>query len=120
MTPSGAVRHPRPSPVQPTGAPAGEAIAVALELIARTGSQQGTMARWWFSDRLTRIVPEPVEGSTFGPVANLPGVAIAWVRRPFPTVIREAGGVAGSIVLGGVTVCSPLGVHLEGQPLGEA
>lgn len=84
-----------------TVVPVGEAVAVDVGLIALFGVQHSVMARSWFKDRWTRLVPEPVERSTYVLTASLVLLAVAWLWRPIPTVVWDIDG-AGAVALWGV------------------
>lgn len=81
--------------------PLTEAVAVDVGLVALFGIQHSVMARGWFKDRWTRVVPEAVERSTYVLVASVLLVAIAWVWRPIPTVVWAFDGAA-AVALWGV------------------
>lgn len=72
-----------------------EAVAVDVGLIALFGIQHSGMARSWFKDRWTRVVPEPAERSTYVLASSVVLLAIAWLWRPIPTVVWDVGGPAG-------------------------
>ena len=74
-----------------TGAtgPVWSAIAVDLGLIALFGLQHSIMARRGFKDRWTRLVPEPIERSTYVLAASLVLVLLFWLWRPLPAVVWE-------------------------------
>jgi protein-S-isoprenylcysteine O-methyltransferase Ste14 len=80
--------------------PLAEAVVIDVGLIALFGIQHSVMARAWFKDRWTRIVPEPIERSTFVLFASVGLLVIAWLWRPVPTIIWELDGVAGSLLWG--------------------
>ncbi len=74
-------------------APEGEAIAVDLLLIALFGVQHSVMARPAFKRWWTRLVPAPVERSTFVLAASLVLALLMWQWRPIATpVVWEAHG----------------------------
>ena len=77
-------------------APAGEAAAVDLLLIALFGVQHSVMARPAFKQWWTRLVPAPVERSTFVLAASLVLALLMWQWRPItsPDVWRAQGGLA--------------------------
>lgn len=80
--------------------PMANAVAVNVGLIALFGLQHSVMARSWFKDRWTRVVPDPIERSTFVLASAIVLLAIAWFWRPLPTVIWDIGGLAGWLLWG--------------------
>lgn len=77
-----------------------EVIVVDLGLIALFAVQHSVMARSWFKDRWTRVVPPPTERSTFVLVASVVLMAVAWFWRPGPTVVWDIDGTAGWVLWG--------------------
>lgn len=79
----------------------GDPLAVNLALLGVFGLQHSVMARGWFKDRWTRVVPEPVERSTYVLAASLSLVVLFAGWRPLPGVVWDVNGV-GALVLWGV------------------
>lgn len=75
-------------------APLAEAVAVDVGLLAAFGIQHSVMARSWFKERWTRLVPEPVERSTYVLLASAVLFAVAWWWRPLPAVVWSLDGAA--------------------------
>ena len=77
-----------------------EAVAIDGGLIVLFGLQHSAMARPWFKNRVTRVIPEPIERSTFVLSSALVMLALAWFWRPLPTVVWEIDGPAAWILWG--------------------
>ena len=81
-----------PVPRTIDGGPAGpvaEAVLVNLALLAVFAVQHSVMARPAFKRWWTRIVPEPVERSTYVLFATLALALILWQWRPMPAVVWD-------------------------------
>ena len=76
----------------------GAAIAVDLALIALFGVQHSVMARQGFKEGWKRIVPEPIERSTYVVFASLALIVMFLFWRPIPIVVWEVDGVAAAIL----------------------
>lgn len=81
--------------------PAGTAVLVNLALLALFGLQHSVMARQGFKERWTRIVPEPVERSTYVLLSSLALIALFAFWRPLPATVWEVEATAGRAVLWG-------------------
>lgn len=80
-------------------APFGTAVAINLALLILFGLQHSVMARPTFKALWTRIVPEPIERSTYVLVSSLVLAFIMWQWQPMPgTVWQVTNGVAAGIV----------------------
>lgn len=83
----------------------GDPLVVNLALIGLFGLQHSLMARPWFKERWTRLVPEPVERSTYVLFAGLALVGLMWAWRPIPGVVWTVDGplelVLWAVYLGG-------------------
>lgn len=83
--------------------PLAQAVAVDLLLIALFGLQHSVMARPAFKRAWTRLVPEPMERSTYVLVASLLLALVLWQWRPIaaPVVweIRQPAGIVSMTVL---------------------
>lgn len=80
--------------------PVAEAVIVNLLLIGLFGLQHSVMARPAFKRWWTRIVPEPIERSTYVLAATLALALILWQWRPLPEpLIWNVESAAGVIAL---------------------
>ena len=83
-------------------APAGalpEALLVNLLLLGLFAVQHSTMARPWFKERWTRIVPKPVERSTYVLISSLLLALLCWKWQPIGTTIWDVSNPAGRGIL---------------------
>ncbi len=80
----------------------GRALAINTALLALFAVQHSVMARQWFKRAWTRIVPPPVERSTYVLVASLILLALCTHWQPMTTVIWEVEARAGKLVLQGL------------------
>ena len=74
------------------GLPYGDPVVVNLALIGLFGLQHSLMARPGFKERWTRLVPEPIERSTYVLFASLSLVVLMWAWRPMPDVVWAVEG----------------------------
>lgn len=79
----------------------GDPLAVNLALLGVFGLQHSIMARSWFKDRWTRVIPEPMERSTYVLAASLSLVVLMIGWRPLSSVVWDVNGVP-AVVLWGV------------------
>ncbi|MHC5023940.1 MAG: methanethiol S-methyltransferase [Planctomycetota bacterium] len=86
-------------PAGPTGA----SILVNVALLALFAVQHSIMARPWFKERWTKIVPRPVERSTFVLVTSALLMFIFWQWRPMPEPIWDIGQPVVRAVLIGIS-----------------
>ena len=82
------------------GGSASAAVLVDLALVALFGVQHSVMARPAFKRRWTRVVPPPMERSTYVLAATLAVALLMWQWRPIaePVVWRAAPGVASALL----------------------
>lgn len=83
------------------GLPYGDPIVVNLALVGLFGLQHSLMARPWFKERWTRLVPEPIERSTYVLFASLTLVVLMWAWKPLPDAVWIVEGPL-ALVLWGV------------------
>ncbi|MGE5646200.1 MAG: methanethiol S-methyltransferase [Acidobacteriota bacterium] len=77
----------------------GAALAVDGALLALFAAQHSIMARSWFKRAWTRIVPEPVERSTYVLLSSLALLLLFWQWRPIGGVVWK---VDNEVAAGGV------------------
>lgn len=75
------------------------AIAINLALIALFGMQHSVMARQGFKRAWTRIVPTPIERSTFVLFASLSLIILFSFWRPIPGTVWHVESAAGAAIL---------------------
>jgi protein-S-isoprenylcysteine O-methyltransferase Ste14 len=79
--------------------PVGVAIAIDAALLALFAVQHSVMARPWFKRMWTRIVPEPVERSTYVLFSSLALLLLFWKWEPIGVVLWDFSGGAGETVM---------------------
>lgn len=84
--------------------PLTEAIVVNLLLLTLFALQHSVMARPGFKKWWTRIVPEPIERSTYVLAATFALALLLWQWRPMPAVLWQAANPILANVLTGVSL----------------
>jgi methanethiol S-methyltransferase len=83
----------------PTGGPLGVAFAIDAALLALFAVQHSVMARKWFKDWWTRVVPKPLERPTYVLFSSLALILLFWQWRPLGGMVWSVGEPAGRLVL---------------------
>ena len=72
----------------PTG-PVAAAVTVNLLLMGLFAAQHSIMARPAFKKVWTRIIPQPIERSTYVLLSNVVTVLLMWLWRPLPGIVWD-------------------------------
>ena len=80
------------------------AIAVAIDvgLLTLFAAQHSIMARKWFKEWWTRVVPKPIERSTYVLFSSLALILLFWQWRPLGGVVWSIEGPIGQLILRGM------------------
>jgi methanethiol S-methyltransferase len=85
----------------PADGPPWRALAIDAGLLALFAVQHSVMARPWFKRAWTRVVPQPVERSTYVLFSSAALLVMFWKWQPVAGVIWDVrGGLAEAVVLG--------------------
>ncbi|HKY03623.1 MAG TPA: isoprenylcysteine carboxylmethyltransferase family protein [Blastocatellia bacterium] len=82
--------------------PLGEALSINAGLLALFALQHSLMARPWFKRAWTRLIPEPVERSTYVLFSSLALLLLFWQWRPMGGVVWDVEEQALRFVLYGL------------------
>lgn len=82
--------------------PIGLSFAIDAGLLTLFAAQHSIMARKWFKDWWTRIVPQPIERSTYVLFSSLALILLFWQWRPLGGVIWSVENPIGVAVLRGL------------------
>ena len=77
----------------------GPAVALDLGLIALFGLQHSVMARQGFKAAWTRLVPQPIERSTFVLFASLALIVLFVFWQPLPNIVWQVDNRIGALAL---------------------
>ena len=83
----------------PATQPLGTALAIDAGLLMLFAIQHSVMARQWFKERWTRVVPKPVERSTYVLFSSLALILLFSAWRPMGGTVWSVTDPAGQVVL---------------------
>jgi protein-S-isoprenylcysteine O-methyltransferase Ste14 len=78
------------------------AFLINAAVLALFAVQHSVMARQWFKRAWTKVVPQPLERSTYVLAASLALLVLIWFWQPLPQVIWEVQGQGLVMVLQGL------------------
>jgi len=80
----------------------GHALAIDLGLLGLFALQHSVMARRWFKERWTRVVPPALERSTYVLFSSLALLLLFWQWRPLGGIVWSVESTAGRVALHGL------------------
>jgi methanethiol S-methyltransferase len=86
----------------PVSGPFWTALAIDVALLGLFAVQHSVMARPWFKEMWTRVVPKPIERSTYVLFSSLALIVLFWLWRPLGGEVWTVEDPAGRIVLFGL------------------
>ncbi len=96
-----------------TTGPIGQSILINVVLLSLFAIQHTIMARPAFKTRWTKIIPKPIERSTFVLFASLLLLLLFWQWRPMPTVFWHFDNPVISTILQGLSLIGWLMVFVS-------
>jgi protein-S-isoprenylcysteine O-methyltransferase Ste14 len=85
-----------------TTQPLGVALAIDVALLTLFAVQHSVMARKWFKDWWTRLVPQPLERSTYVLFSSLALILLFWLWQPLGGVVWSIRNPVGRLVMYGL------------------
>jgi protein-S-isoprenylcysteine O-methyltransferase Ste14 len=85
--------------------PLGRALAIDVGLLGLFAVQHSVMARRWFKEAWTRLVPPPIERSTYVLFSSLALILMFWQWRPLGGEVWSVEDPVGRMVLRGLFAC---------------
>lgn len=76
-----------------------QALVINVGLIILFGVQHTVMARKSFKDRWTKLVPRPIERSTYVLLSSVALIVLMWFWQPIPETVWEVDVVWASLIL---------------------
>jgi protein-S-isoprenylcysteine O-methyltransferase Ste14 len=83
----------------PATGSAARALAIDTGLLGLFALQHSIMARKWFKQRWTRIVPKPLERSTYVLFSSVALILLFWQWQPIGGVVWSVNDAAATVVL---------------------
>jgi methanethiol S-methyltransferase len=82
--------------------PLGYALLINCALLGVFALQHSVMARQWFKEAWTEIIPQPLERSTYVLFSSLALILLFWIWEPMGGVVWSVESVAGKVTLYGL------------------
>lgn len=86
----------------PSSDSTGVAIVINLALVGLFALQHSVMARPWFKDIWTHVVPQPIERSTYVWLSNIFTWILMWQWRGIDTIVWDVQSPSGRAILWGL------------------